>query len=227
VPVAGGSLAMVLHLPASSPAPCVVACHGLGASKHSDKYRFLGAELPPAGLGLARFDFRGAGESSPIPGGATVATRLEDLRAILDHLARDPRIDAARIGLIGSSLGGFVALHAARRRPSRTPVVTWNAPATLRDLLRREASDGEPGPQFLVELREGVYADAPRGVRWLRVIQGDRDEVVPPAHARAIYEMAGEPRDLRIIAGGDHRLSEIRHRLEALTLSRDWFLLHL
>jgi fermentation-respiration switch protein FrsA (DUF1100 family) len=39
VEVPGGRLSLVLHLPESStPVPCVVACHGLGASKDSDKY---------------------------------------------------------------------------------------------------------------------------------------------------------------------------------------------
>ena len=53
----------VLHLPPLGPAPCVVACHGMGASKESDKYLLLGREFPEAGLALARFDFRGSGES--------------------------------------------------------------------------------------------------------------------------------------------------------------------
>jgi alpha/beta superfamily hydrolase len=65
VDVAGGRLALVLHRPDTSGAvPCVIACHGLGASKESDKYLLMGAELPGAGMALARFDFRGCGESS-------------------------------------------------------------------------------------------------------------------------------------------------------------------
>ncbi len=77
VPVAGGTLAMVLHLPAAPAAPCVIACRGLGASKDSNKYRLLGADLPEHGLALARFDFRGAGESSGRPEDATVSRRDE------------------------------------------------------------------------------------------------------------------------------------------------------
>jgi predicted alpha/beta-hydrolase family hydrolase len=80
IPMAGGSLTLVLHLPAVSPAPCVVACHGLGASKDSDKYQLLGVELPSAGLALARFDFRGCGESSGVETDTTVASRIEDVR---------------------------------------------------------------------------------------------------------------------------------------------------
>ena len=62
VPVAGGALALVLDLPPRERAPCVVACHGLGATKDGDKYLMLAEALPAVGLALARFDFRGCGE---------------------------------------------------------------------------------------------------------------------------------------------------------------------
>jgi len=72
VALSGGALAVVLHVPESSaPAPCVVACHGLGASKDSDKYLLLAEALPAAGLALARFDFRGCGESSGVEDATT------------------------------------------------------------------------------------------------------------------------------------------------------------
>lgn len=215
---------MVLHLPAAPAAPCVIACHGLGASKDSDKYRLLGADLPEHGLALARFDFRGAGESSGRPEDATVATRLEDLAAVEAWLARHPRLDPDRVGVVGSSMGGFVALHAAARRARPLPVVTWNAPATLRGLLERGAAAGEVGPGLLAELAGGAYIDAPEGVRGLRVIQGGGDDVVPPAHAERIFRAAREPRDLRVIPGADHRFSEMGDRRQALALTREWLL---
>src|SRR5713101_9800373 len=110
VPLPDAKLALVLHLPdADGRAPCVVACHGLSASKDSDKYLLLGDALPAAGLALARFDFRGCGESSGREEETTIATRIEDVEAVLAHLEGHPRLDG-RIGLLGSSLGGFVAL---------------------------------------------------------------------------------------------------------------------
>src|SRR5204863_872349 len=113
--VPGGRLSLVLHLPADPiSAPCVVACHGLSASKDSDKYLLLGAELPPAGLALARFDFRGCGESTGREEDTTIATRIEDVESAMGVLAEHPRLSGA-FGLLGSSLGGFVALHVAAR----------------------------------------------------------------------------------------------------------------
>lgn len=38
VRVGGVDVVGALHLPPSGPAPCVVACHGMGASKDRDKY---------------------------------------------------------------------------------------------------------------------------------------------------------------------------------------------
>jgi len=65
VALPGAKLALVLHLPAAAPPfPCVVACHGLSASKDTEKYLLLGEEFSRAGMALARFDFRGCGESS-------------------------------------------------------------------------------------------------------------------------------------------------------------------
>ena len=207
VALAGGALAVVLHVPESStPAPCVVACHGLGASKDSDKYLLLAAALPAAGLALARFDFRGCGESSGVEEAMTIATRVEDTEAVLDFLGRHPRLDG-RFGLLGSSLGGFVALHVAARRPG-LPVVTWNAPASLTELANDDLEDGRGlGVPFAVEYASGRYALAPRGV---------------PMHLVALHEGAGEPCDLVIIDGGDHRLTDPAHRRRAVELSREW-----
>jgi alpha-beta hydrolase superfamily lysophospholipase len=224
VAVAGGSLAMVLHRPRGGRAPVVVTCHGLGASKDSDKYLLLGAELAGAGFATARFDFRGTGESTGRPDEATVSTRIEDALAVLDYLGRDARLDAARSGLVGSSMGGFIALHVAARRPPRIAVVTWNAPASLLGLLD---SGLAVGPALVAELRGGAYATAPDQVGRVRIIQGQRDEVVPPHHARQLFDGAAEPRDLRLIPDGDHRLSEMRARREAVDLTRDWFATHL
>src|SRR5256712_5190710 len=109
VTLPGARLALVLHVTEGRRrVPCVVACHGLSASKDSDKYLLLGDELPAAGLALARFDFRGCGESRGREDDTTIATRIEDVGAVLAHLDGHPRLDG-RVGLLGSSLGGFVA----------------------------------------------------------------------------------------------------------------------
>jgi fermentation-respiration switch protein FrsA (DUF1100 family) len=217
-----GKLSLVLHVP-DSPArlPCVIACHGLSASKDSDKYLLLGDALPVAGLALARFDFRGCGESSGREEDTTIASRIEDVGAVLAHLDGHPRLDG-RIGLLGSSLGGFVALFVASGRPD-TPIVTWNAPASLTELANDDLRDNRGlGVPFAIEYMDGRYALAPKGVRRHLVVHGEADDVVSLEHGMQLLDQAAEPCDLLVIAGADHRLTDPAHRAQAVAASRDW-----
>jgi pimeloyl-ACP methyl ester carboxylesterase len=221
VPVVGGALALVLHLPERGPSPCVVACHGLGASKDSDKYRLLGEALPAAGLALARFDFRGCGESSGVEEETTIASRVEDAESVLAFLAGHPGLDG-RFGLLGASLGGFVALHLAARRPG-LPVVTWNAPASLTELANDDLEEGRAlGVPFALEYATGRWALAPPGVPMHLVVHGEADEVVGLAHGVSLHERAAEPCELVLVPGGDHRLTDPTHRTHAVATSRAW-----
>lgn len=218
--VGPATLAMVLHLPAGEGAfPCVLACHGLGASKDSDKYLMLAAEATRAGLALARFDFRGCGESSGVEAETTVATRIADAEAVAAALDRHPRLRPGA-GLLGSSLGGFVALHVAARLAGDGPVVTWNAPAALGALSTSDAPGlGRP---FLDELAVGHLAETPSGVRAHLVVHGEADDVVPLAHGVRLHARAAAPRDLLVIAGADHRLTDLGHRSLAAARSVEW-----
>ena len=233
VDVPGGRVALVLHLPDdSAPAPCIVACHGLGASKESDKYLMLGTELPAAGLALARFDFRGCGESTGREEDTTIATRIEDVEAVIKLLGRHPRL-SGELGLLGSSLGGFVALHVAAMRVNGTrgaagvggyPIVTWNAPSNLFELANDEREDRAGiGIPFLMELATHRYESTPAGVSHHLVIQGEADDVVEVEHGVVLHSRATEPCDLIVIPGADHRLTDTGHRRQAVDASLAWF----
>ncbi len=221
--VEGQKVSLALHLPEETPAFCVVACHGLGASKESEKYLLLGREFPKHGFALCRFDFRGCGESDGSYADTTVAGRIRDLQAVLGLLANHPDLDG-RFGLLGSSMGGFVALLVAREMSTPIPVVTWNCPVTLRGLeARRDGDVVGLGPEFFAELETQRYSDVPPAVPWTLTIQGDRDEVVPPEHGHILFSRAADPREIRILNGADHRLSDMSHRMEAVALSLEWF----
>ncbi len=225
VPQPGARLALALHLPEGRErVPLILACHGLRASKESDKYREMGAELPAAGLALARFDFRGAGESTGSEQESTVGTRLQDGRAVLKYLALHRRLDG-RIGLLGSSLGGYVALHLAAERRDMPPVVTWNAPANLDELVATTTEEAPPlGDPFVQEIAARMYAEAPAGVPRHLVIQAEADDLVRIEHGATLFERAAEPCDFIVIPGADHRLTDPAHRKEALARSLQWFL---
>jgi len=42
----------------------------------------------------------------------------------------------------------------------------------------------------------------------LLIIQGDRDEVVDPNEAHMLYKSAKDPKEIKIIKGGDHTLTD-------------------
>jgi len=231
VALPGGALALVLHLPdAPARVPGVVACHGLGASKDSDKFLLIGETLPAAGFALARFDFRGCGESSGAEEETTIASRMEDVEAVLTLLSRHPRLDG-RFGLLGSSLGGFVALQIAARGhglPLPLPIVTWNAPASLTELANDDLQENRGlGVPFALEYATGRYALAPAGLSHHLIVHGDADEVVTLEHGVALHERATDPCDFLIIPDADHRLTTPTHRHQALTATLDWFLRYL
>ena len=222
-------LAGLLHTPpAGGPFATIVACHGLLSSKESRKYAQLARMAVDAGLALVRFDFRAVGGSTGGAEALTLSGRLQDLRAVLGFLKSCPAVDATRIGLMGSSLGGVVAWAVGRSEPSVGAVAVWSTPSHLHDLLGRRGQvgpgGGEPLPEsFFDDLEGHDLLELPAGLARVLVVHGEEDELVPLAHAHRLYALAGEPKRLVILPGADHRLSGAAHRLRATEETVRWF----
>jgi len=224
IPVAGLHLAAVLHLPEVGERwPCVITAHGLQSSKDSDKYTQAGEVFSRAGIAVCRFDFRGCGDSQGSLADTTVAQRVGDLQAVAASMRAHPAL-SGRVALLGSSLGGYVSLFAARRDRKVKAVAAWATPADLEDLVERPEAAGELGlgEAFVAELREGRHLRAPVGSRFCLFIHGDGDTLVPPDHARRLYHSALNPRQLEILPGANHQFTDPLHRQEAIRLSLDW-----
>ena len=228
IPIGTERIVAALHLPPGRrPSPCVVASHGLAASKDSDKYVQLAESLVRAGIACCRYDSRGSGESDGRHAGTTVRGRVEDLKAVLRYLRALPLIDAGRLGLFGSSFGGFVS-HFVAREDLVSALVTWATPASLAGMERLDAEEVTSlSPAFFAELAEGKYTEAPENVTRLLVIHGDRDDLVPVDHAKRLWERAVEPKRLLIVEGADHRFSNAGLRQHAMNETTRWFLQYL
>jgi dienelactone hydrolase/catechol 2,3-dioxygenase-like lactoylglutathione lyase family enzyme len=137
-----------------------------------------------------------------------------DVLAAIDWLTRRPLVDRTRIGLVGASMGGQVALLAAAHKPPIAAVAAYFAPT---DLARwREANpfirdylDDLCGPEGLPvrsPLLRVTQIDAP-----VLLIHGDRDENVPVeqthAMARSLREHGKEVETL-IVEGATHYFDE-------------------
>lgn len=114
---AGGLTLHVLERGPTTAATTVVLLHGW--LDHCHGFDWLVEQLPKDWRTLA-LDFRGHGESAPLPIGAT--HQLTDHVADVEALVRHHRL--AQFHFVGHSLGGSVALCYAAARPERVQSLT-------------------------------------------------------------------------------------------------------
>src|ERR671931_1697475 len=114
-PSAGLKLSGVVHLPPglrpSERRGAFLVLHGFGSNKTSSNTMQPTKVLSELGYVVLRFDMRGCGESEGEFGRVICLEQVEDTRSALTFLAKHPAVDPARIGVIGSSFGGAVAVY--------------------------------------------------------------------------------------------------------------------
>jgi hypothetical protein len=224
-----GGIAATLNLPegAAQPAPAVLMLHGFGSAKDEVGGMFAraAAALAERGIASLRIDFRGFGKSDGDTGAATLDGMLADARVALDALRAMEGIDPARLGLLGFSLGGGVAmLLAAEEKGGLRSLVTWSSvgdpDADFRALLgdatfARARAEGIVGLDLgwrTMALKAGFFdslagrdlkaAVAAYPVAFLAVV-GDQDSLA--AYGEGFLAAAGgSDKALAVIPGGDH-----------------------
>jgi pimeloyl-ACP methyl ester carboxylesterase len=119
----------ILHLPRiDSPVPAVLFCHGFGGNK-SGRHRLavrLAEALSREGIASLRIDFRGCGDSEGDFQDITIQSQLEDARMAASFLLEHPRIDEARFGIMGRSLGGALACYLAAEYQDVKAIALWS-----------------------------------------------------------------------------------------------------
>jgi len=220
-----GHLAAILHLPARTPCGAVICCHGMLSSKESRKFAAVADALSAAGLAAVRFDFSGCGESSPPAGSALIGSRLQDLNAVIDHIAGEPWLQGG-IGLMGSSLGGYLSLLAAGERPEIRATVCWATPFHLRRIQAAFGHSEELRQKFPPGFEAGKPLDLSElgNPKRVLVIHGQKDETVPWTDAESIYLRLGEPRRLMLFEPADHRFLDEPCRELAIRATVDWLI---
>ncbi|EEW25959.1 alpha/beta hydrolase [Rhodobacter ferrooxidans] len=126
-----GGIAATLNLPDGVPAaPAVLMLHGFGSSRDEvgGMYAREAAALAAKGVASLRIDFHGFGQSDGDTGATTVPGQLADAEAALAALAATPGVDGQRIGVLGFSLGGGVAMLLASGHPDAVKALaTWSS----------------------------------------------------------------------------------------------------
>jgi uncharacterized protein len=125
----GNGIVGILNQPESSQS-AVLMLHGFGSQKDEvgNMYKNLAAALAQENIASLRIDFRGFGKSDGDTGSTTVDAQSEDAKAAYDYLTKVEGIDPSRIGVVGFSLGGGIAILSATEDPERyKSMVTWSS----------------------------------------------------------------------------------------------------
>ncbi len=211
--------------------PGVVWLGGFRSDMRSGKAVALDGWAERAGRAMLRFDYSGHGASGGRFVDGTIGTWSADALAAIRHASAGPQI------LVGSSMGAWIALIAARRlaeagEESRIAGMVLIAPAVdftealmrprlppeARSAIEREgvwlrpSSHGEPIPITRALLDDGqrhLLLDASiRAYGPVHILQGMSDPDVPWQHAmRLVEHLPLDPVTVTLIKDGDHRLS--------------------
>jgi alpha/beta superfamily hydrolase len=217
----------------------VILCHGMESTKEGTKHRRLGEQLSERGFDVLRFDFSYVGESEGEFEDLSFRGEVEDLAGAWAFL-RD-RVPG-RIGILGSSMGGTVALLFAAREPAVAALATIAAVADVRRMLAelrpaeidRWRADGvfslagiRLKKTFLEDVETLDVLAACRKVRCPTfVAHGDADRVVPVEDGVAIAAALGGEHRLKIYPGADHRFSKPSDLDEMLGDTSEWLATH-
>lgn len=125
--------------PGEGRAPGIVVCQGFGGTK-AVLVPALAGGVAARGYVVVVFDYRGFGESEGRRGRLHPMEQVADARAALTWASQHHRVDAARLGLVGVSFGGGIAVETASRdrrvRATVAAVPVGDGLAWLRDLRR-------------------------------------------------------------------------------------------
>ena len=205
--------------------PGIAFLGGLRSDMEGTKAAHLHGWARARGRAFLRLDYSGHGASSGRFEEGAVGDWLEDALAAIEAVGEGPRV------LVGSSLGGWIALLIARERPdlvaglvtiAAAPDFTEDMAAEMGEaaraemaatgIWRRPSDYGEPYPigrRLIGEGRARLIFPAPLRLQVpMRMLQGTADADVPTATAlRLLDHLEGEDVRLTLVRGADHRFS--------------------
>ena len=214
--------------------PVLCICHGIPAAvpdPNDRGYPLLAEKFAEAGFITCIFNFRGCGESE---GNLDLLDWTRDLDAIITYLSGIEKVDRSRLSAMGFSGGAAVSACVAAKDDRITALVLCACPAQFSiGTLHRKTEDfvaqcrntgtirDDDFPASIEEWADHFQQVSPIGCienispRPLLIIHGDSDETIPPDHALQLFTFAGEPRELAMIPGGEHKLRKNRMAMDA------------
>jgi dipeptidyl aminopeptidase/acylaminoacyl peptidase len=214
-------------------APGIIMSHGFESSKDGKKWLALAPQFYKAGVAYLRFTYRGCGKDQERSEGqfedTTLSGRIKDYTTAI-NFSENTEMDTKRLGVIGSSFGGMVALAAQDSRIKA--MVTLATPARFQMPAREQLDEEFFELPWGSRLRTGFFRDVQQYDMChiigkincpVLIIHGSADEIVPVKDAYDFYNSAKEPKRLVIIEGGSHALNEPKHLEQITGLTLNWF----
>jgi pimeloyl-ACP methyl ester carboxylesterase len=223
-----------------------VMCHGFLSGKNSSTNKALTRMLTERGIATFRFDFFGHGDSDGPFEAITTTLAIQQTEAALDLVTAR---GYGRIGLVGSSFGGLVAILTAARRSDiaclalKCPVVDFAEELRLTlgpdELSRWQTTGTIPnvmGGQDRVRLQYDFYEDSLRQIAYgpaehitvpTLIVQGEQDECVPLHQSRCLHEALRGPKKLILLVDADHQFTRAEDFHHMTTAISDWLVTHL
>ena len=202
--------------------PTLIFLPGYASDMAGTKALALEAWAREQGRAFLRFDYRGCGESPGVFEEFTLADWRDDVLAMIDR-AQGPAV------LIGSSMGGWLMLLAAKARPDRIKALVgiaaapdftdWGFTTDEKLALLNEGRLERPSPYgpaptvytrafwMAGEANRVMHGSVPIDVP-VRLLHGMADADVP--FIRSVYlaqQLRSADVQLRLVKDGDHRLS--------------------
>ena len=184
-----------------SPAPAALLLHGFSSSKER-MAQSVGRELRSLGVASLALDLPFHGERdgdrtalsrNPLALVGAWRSAIAESRHAIGWLAAQPSVDAARIGIVGYSLGGFLALMTAAE-DERLRAVALAAAGDL--------PDHTPYASLVRGMVNPLRAAERLAGRPLLLVNGTRDTTTRPEQAKRLFAAAKEPKTLHWYEGG-------------------------
>jgi dienelactone hydrolase len=205
--------------------PAVVMLHGYGSNKDEagDGYKIFAPELAKKGIASVRIDFMGCGDSTVDHVHYDLDIGVAEAIAAADYAAALPQVNSKRIGIMGWSKGGTIAMLTAGRNSRFKSIATWAGAPKLSGVYTPEAYGVARHDGFYVEIfewREPLSLslkafEVAENTDVLKVfssssapvlaITGSDDTTVPPENAANIRAASSNKKSrLFVIPGADH-----------------------
>lgn len=207
--------------------PGILFIHGWESSQQGYLHRARAiADLGAVGL---TFSLRGHGQSDGKLEDFSRADHLQDVLTAYDFLVSQKGIDENKIGVVGTSYGGYLAAILSSKRKSRWLVL--RAPALYQD-------EHFNAPTAMIEKGGRTYRQnkiSPRKNKALQaisrfkgkllIIKSENDEIIPEEMIQNYIQAVNLKHGwtLATIPGADHALTRVKYKKEFIKILKNYF----